>query len=84
MRLHNFINARNLVTIYSDRLTPPPIADVDENSRLVDDIWREGAIPPADLQNLQIEGPANSLRERILYTIERNDYRARRNIARNI
>jgi hypothetical protein len=82
MRLHNFINKRNLVTLYLDRLRPPKIADVDEEGRLIDDLWREGAIPPADLQNLQIEGPANSLRERILATIQQNDYRARRDIAR--
>ena len=69
LRLHNFINQRNLSTIYSEHVRPPPIADIDENGRLIDNRWREGALPPEDLMNLAVEAPANSLRERIRMNI---------------
>jgi hypothetical protein len=72
LRLHNFVTKRRLPTIHCNARPPPPHVAVDDDGRLIDDRWRRGAEPTPTRDNISV----CSLREDILATITRNNYKA--------
>ena len=71
-RLYNFIKKRKLPCLVSKH-SPPTIAALDENGRLIDDSWRTGVETDADNLSPDIKCGC-TLRDRIVEEIVENNY----------